>query len=244
MHLQWVNTLTLTFLGCRPCGDGMYCAYENATTETGPCDPGYFCREGADTATPGVGARGDAGPCPKGHYCPVKTGEPKNCPTGTYSNVTHLEAASNCTLCGYGHYCGEPGRKSYSGPCDPGFYCLRGSKVPNPPNVTEAGGPCPVGHYCPSGTSYPLGCEPGTYNDRTGVSLCKTCCAGYYCPSNSSSCSLECPMGHFCPNGTKAMYDHPCPKGFFNNETKRQSLGYVAKWVMGTLPIKPQISCP
>lgn len=216
----------LFFLACRQCGTGKFCAYPNATKETGSCSAGYFCREGADTPTPEFGATGDAGPCPKGHFCPNETGEPLNCPIGTYSNVTHLTDSKYCEKCGYGYYCGEPGRSDYSGECDPGFYCLRGSKVPNPPNVTESGGPCPVGHYCTRGTSYPLGCKEGTYNDRTGQSACQACCAGYYCPSNSTSCSLECPKGHYCPNGTETPYQFPCPKGTYNNLTGMQTRRY------------------
>ncbi|EDO39339.1 predicted protein, partial [Nematostella vectensis] len=208
---------------CRPCGSGKFCAYDNATSETGPCRPGYYCRKGADTPTPGYGALGDAGPCPEGHFCPGSTGEPEDCPIGTYSNVTHLERADQCEKCGYGHYCSQPGITEYSGQCDPGFYCLRGSESRNPPNVTESGGPCPKGHYCPRGTSYPLGCVEGTYNDRTGQEACTECCAGFYCPSNSSSCSLGCPTGHYCPNGTKTEFQYPCPRGTFNNQTGQQA---------------------
>lgn len=205
----------------------MYCGYPNATTETGPCSAGYYCREGADTPTPEIGATGDAGPCPMGRYCPKQTGEPKPCPIGTYSNMTHLNDSKYCELCGYGHYCGQAGRADYSGNCAAGFYCLRGSKVPNPPNVTASGGPCPVGHYCPEGTSFPLGCNEGTYNDKTGQSMCTPCCSGYHCPSNSTSCILECPKGFYCPNGTKTAKQYPCPKGTYNNYTGMQSIRYT-----------------
>lgn len=135
-----------------------------------------------------------------------------------------LKNENECQNCTEGHYCGELGRRNVSGLCDPGFYCLRGSKIPNPPNVTESGGPCPVGHYCPQGTSYPLGCEAGTYNDRTGQFKCLQCCAGFYCPSNSTSCLLECPKGYYCPSGTQAQFDNPCPKGYFNNATGQQNI--------------------
>ena len=207
----------------------MFCAYTNATSETGACSAGYYCRQGADTPTPGVGARGDAGPCPAGSYCPQKTGEPQKCPIGHYSNMTHLKNSSDCELCQYGHYCGEPGLTNYSGPCDPGFYCRRGSEVPNPPDVTASGGPCPVGHFCKQGTSHPQPCLEGTYNNRTGQSECQQCCAGYYCPEKSISCLLECPPGHYCLPGTKQKYQHPCSPGYYNDGTRSQSsrLGFV-----------------
>lgn len=208
--------------GCRPCDSGKFCADENATSVSGECEAGYFCRRNAESATPS--SNQDSGPCPEGLYCPVGTGEPQKCPKGTYSNVKFLKRESECQNCTEGNYCGQLGARNVSGPCDPGFFCLRGSEIPNPPNVTYSGGPCPVGHYCPQGTSYPLGCEAGTYNDRTGQSNCTQCCAGFYCPSNSTSCVLECPKGFYCPPGTKTSHENPCPKGFFNNETMQQSI--------------------
>ena len=208
--------------GCRPCDSGKFCAHENATSVSGECEAGYFCRRNAESATPS--SNQDSGPCPEGLYCPVGTGEPQKCPKGTYSNVKFLKRESECQNCTEGNYCGQLGARNVSGPCDPGFFCLKGSEIPNPPNVTYSGGPCPVGHYCPQGTSYPLGCEAGTYNDRTGQSNCTQCCAGFYCPSNSTSCILECPKGFYCPPGTKTSHENPCPKGFFNNETMQQSI--------------------
>lgn len=215
-------TFLLTSVGCRPCDSGKFCAHENATTVSGDCEAGYFCRRNAKSATPS--SNQDSGPCPEGHYCPVGTGEPEKCPKGTYSNVQFLRKENECQNCTEGNYCGQLGAKNVSGPCDPGFFCLKGSKIPNPPNVTESGGPCPIGHYCPRGTSYPLGCEAGTYNDRTGQSSCLQCCAGFYCPSNSTSCVLECPKGYYCPSGTMTSFDNPCPKGYFNNETMQQNI--------------------
>ena len=46
--------------------------------------------------------------CPAGSYCPEGTREENQylCPAGTYSNMTSLEAAAQCT------------------PCQPGWYCL------------------------------------------------------------------------------------------------------------------------
>ena len=50
------------------------------------CAAGYFCRRNATSATPKQGE--DANICPVGHYCPDNTGEPFNCPKGTYGNDT------------------------------------------------------------------------------------------------------------------------------------------------------------
>lgn len=50
------------------------------------CAAGYFCRRNATTSTPDQGE--DANICPVGHYCPQGTGEPNNCPLGTFGNDT------------------------------------------------------------------------------------------------------------------------------------------------------------
>lgn len=52
------------------------------------CAAGYFCRHNATSATPDQGD--DANICPVGHYCPEGTGEPVNCPLGTFGNDTGL----------------------------------------------------------------------------------------------------------------------------------------------------------
>lgn len=52
------------------------------------CAAGYFCRRNATSATPDQGD--DANVCPVGHYCPEGTGEPMNCPLGTFGNDTGL----------------------------------------------------------------------------------------------------------------------------------------------------------
>ena len=216
------------FLECRQCSGGKYCAYPNATTETGPCDAGYYCRLGSNQPKPESGHTGDAGPCPAGRYCPQNTTNPLLCPKGRFSNSTHLKTGTDCDLCTPGHYCGVDGLANVSGQCDPGFYCLHGSQVPNPSTVTVSGGPCPIGHYCLQGTAYPLGCKAGTYNNQTGQSSCQQCCTGYYCPENSTSCSNECPTGHYCPLGTKHLYEYPCPAGTYNSFTKKMQLADCA----------------
>ena len=79
-----------------------------------------------DTST-GIG-----GPCPTGYYCPEQTEDPIPCPNGTYRDVLRGEQPSDCIACKLGSYCGSSNLSDVSGPCDPGFYCIRGSKVPNP----------------------------------------------------------------------------------------------------------------
>lgn len=52
------------------------------------CAAGYFCRRNATSGTPNQGI--DANICPVGHYCPKGTGEPFNCPLGTFGNDTGM----------------------------------------------------------------------------------------------------------------------------------------------------------
>ena len=83
------------------------------------------------TPTPAT-STGDGGPCPAGFYCPVQTEDPIPCPNTTYRDVQGGAALSDCLLCPQGQYCGSSNLTTPSGPCDPGFFCLDGSNVPNP----------------------------------------------------------------------------------------------------------------
>ena len=84
-----------------------------------------------EDTTSGIG-----GPCPTGYYCPQQTEDPIPCPNGTYRDVIRGEKLSDCIACKLGSYCGSTNLSDVSGPCDPGFYCIRGSKVPNPEGKT------------------------------------------------------------------------------------------------------------
>ena len=79
---------------------------------------------------------------------------------------------------------------------------------------------CPVGHYCPKGSYQPTPCLAGTYNNKTGQSLCETCPAGYFCYETTVSyVSNICPSGYYCPSNTTHPHQYPCPPGTFNNHT-------------------------
>lgn len=210
---------------CTQCLGGYYCSEKNATAITGPCAAGYYCTSGSDMSMPDVGFTGIAGPCTPGHYCRQQTSTPSPCPTGTFSNDTHLLDSSNCTLCSYGTYCGNTGLTQPSATCWAGFYCLNGAQSPNNPTEDSTGGPCSIGHYCPNGTALPLGCPAGTYNPTTGMSQCSSCPTGYYCLENSTHYSgTPCPTGHYCPLGTESPYEYPCPEGYYNNQTQKGML--------------------
>ena len=206
---------------CTQCDAGQFCDVLNATAPSGPCAAGYFCTIGSNTQTPDQDYSGTAGACPEGFYCGVGSPVPTPCPEGTFSNITHLKAESECTQCLEGRYCEAKNLTEPSGDCAAGFYCKRGAKVDTPQGNDGTGGPCFEGHFCPVGTAVPIGCNAGTYNDQEQQSECRTCPAGYYCLPNTTTFYLVCPVGHYCPPGTEHPYQHPCPKGRYNSLTQR-----------------------
>ena len=62
----------------------------------GPCQAGYYCTLGVDTATPATGGShtGTSGDYTVGHYCPLNTTIPIQCAAGTYINTTGIQLVS------------------------------------------------------------------------------------------------------------------------------------------------------
>ncbi|KAI8480901.1 hypothetical protein Bbelb_413740, partial [Branchiostoma belcheri] len=197
-----------------PCDDGTYMNHSQAEV-CDTCPAGYYCVRGHV-----------ADPCPAGHYCPNGTGfDWKNCPKGTYGPVEMLAAASECTQCDGGRFCSESGATNVTGMCAPGYFCQWGVDTATPNgNHTGVGGECPEGSYCPEGTPDPIGCEAGTYNDRTLQANCTACPPGYYCPVNSTTyVDTPCWTGFYCLEGTASPTQYPCPAGTYNNRTHADS---------------------
>ena len=132
---------------CTQCTAGHYCNLPNATTISGPCDAGYYCRIGSDQKQPTNQSAGDAGICPFGHYCPQLTGDPVECPAGTFNNQTGLVSEGQCQDCLGGYYCDTPGLGFPTGLCEAGFYCAGRSNTSRPAVATSSGGPCPTGTF-------------------------------------------------------------------------------------------------
>ena len=129
-----------------------------------------------------------------------------------------------------------------SGPCDPGYICLRRSYT-SAPQDPVIGGLCPQGGYCPAGSFDKTVCPAGKFNNFTGgrspddCSPCPAgyfcsgadsttpaglCRAGFFCPGSCSSDSCECPLDVTCNQAVRGFYTAPgfatqraCPPGTF-----------------------------
>ena len=142
---------------CFDCPPGKYCL-QGSSTPTGDCDPGYYCKTNAEVAQPPDSAP-DFGPCPAGHYCPAGTGDPFECPPGTFLASTGNTIINDCDPCTAGFYCDEPGADAADKPCPAGYYCPQGTDTKYP--ATE----CAEGQECPEGSSTTTECLPGFYQN-------------------------------------------------------------------------------
>ncbi|CAG5113265.1 Oidioi.mRNA.OKI2018_I69.chr2.g7385.t1.cds [Oikopleura dioica] len=180
---------------CKICDAGSFCGKEGLELPSGLCTPGFYCPEGSTEAT--------AKKCGSGNYCPEGSKEPLPCPAGKYCpGVTMSDIPDN----------------NVNDPiwdCWPGYYCLAGSKTPNPST-----GKCKKGFYCPAGNDAPKPCDAGTYLDfdlAFSSAHCKPCKPGYLCSEAGLSqpydeCSegfycvdnieIECEAGYYCPKNS------------------------------------------
>ncbi|XP_063762752.1 SCO-spondin isoform X2 [Eleginops maclovinus] len=201
-----VHTASLT--ACMPCAAGHYCPSVGLSEPAGPCNAGYWCREGASSPSPLDGRSGSL--CPPGQYCPSGTTAPMACPEGSWSNSSGLRNQEDCQLCLGGFYCDSAGLTKPSGLCSGGYYCVEGAVTSTPTDGIK-GGPCPEGYYCPEGTVQPLPCESGTYVAITHATKCEPCVPGWHCVSGAL---YLCPSGFYCPEGTG--FDlRGCPEGTY-----------------------------
>ena len=85
-----------------------------------------------------------------------------------FSNLTQLEAESECIDCVGGSYCETPGLIEPTGLCQSGSYCTLGAGTSAPRDNTT-GNICPAGQYCPIGSEVGIPCPAGTYNPSEGM---------------------------------------------------------------------------
>jgi len=182
-----------------PCPAGTFRNLKGGTKpeDCATCWAGYKCPEGTT----------DPEPCPEGYYCPLGTTIPEACPEGTYSNVKYLYDSQACTPCPPGKYCPKRGLTEATEECDEGFYCMGGSKRPEPTDKIT-GDLCPMIGYCPKGAKEPKPCKAGTYMVIVGAhqsSQCVPCLDGWYCDGElKEQPAGKCDPGYFCRPGQSA----------------------------------------
>eukprot|EP01012_Entosiphon_sulcatum_P020572 TRINITY_DN2549_c0_g1_i18.p1 TRINITY_DN2549_c0_g1~~TRINITY_DN2549_c0_g1_i18.p1 ORF type:complete len:7257 (+),score=712.60 TRINITY_DN2549_c0_g1_i18:702-21773(+) len=181
--------------------------------------------------------------CPPGYYCPLGTqfATQYPCPPGTFSNSTLLTAASECTPCLPGMYCGTSALIEPTAACSQSYYCTRGASIAAPRDGVT-GNICPPGTYCPVGSAYPSPCLAGTFNPKNGsfeIAQCLPCTAGmycatdglaqptglcfagYYCPAGEIEPYRECAYGFYCPEGSGLPIN--CPSGSFQDMVRQST---------------------
>ena len=210
------------------CLAGYYCPSRTSSTEKDCGDASKFCPSGSFSpiaVTVGhyssplevdVARRQAEQPCEPGYACTAGVRSP--CTSEATDGAAKMDAyyclGGVRNAVGVGNYSsggGERGLAWRQVVCEPGFYCIEGTR-------TE----CLKGTYgatpglASAGCSD--GCDAGTYGDRGGlaVSTCvNKCSPGYYCEKGSVSPEAKtCGNTHlFCPAGSAAP--SPVAQGFY-----------------------------
>ena len=100
--------------------------------------------------------------------------------------------------------------------CQPGYFDVNDGIIVNCQ-------PCPTGTFSKGRGRQCTFCEPGTYSDKVGQSMCKYCIAGTFNPDhgavNESSCRC-CPAGFYgAENGADNVLDcKPCREGTYSTD--------------------------
>ncbi|PFH32688.1 GCC2 and GCC3 domain-containing protein [Besnoitia besnoiti] len=245
---------------CKSCAAGAYCGVAGLQSAdgSGPCQPGFFCQEGAKVAAPRDAVSGDI--CTKGHYCPPGSKTPQECAAGYYSDE---EGLASCKRCPAGYLCpGGPSGEIQDCPrgsvCGPAAaqasFCPDGttSDVANlakdeecsecpPGKVCEAGKPqteCPAGFLCL------LGVGPAQTQDPN-KDLNEVWTDSSFWSGHSVHYGGACPAGHFCPTGTEAPV--ACAEGTVRETVGGESQDDCSKCPEGSFcdPHMPvPVACP
>ena len=142
---------------CKACPPGQYWS-GGGSTPSGSCTAGYYCRASATTPTPS-GSGTNYGVCPAGYYWPAGTGDPLQCPPGTFNPNSQSTSSAAWQTCTAGSYCSQPNLSAVEGPCTVGYYCPAGTIVKYPTTFWIAG------QKCPQGSSAITTCIAGTYQN-------------------------------------------------------------------------------
>lgn len=167
------------------CPGGRYGSQKGLTTPlcSGPCKPGYFCREGS-ISNQQNSCRGSSR-----YYCPAESSKISIVDVGYYTVDNSMQV-----ICPMGSYCLN-GIK---------YYCLSGTFGSSVGLISSScTDVCPVGYYCPKGSSKPIECPAGKFGNTTGLDSeeCSGDCElGYWCTSGSIS-----PRQNICDSGRYAV---------------------------------------
>jgi len=176
---------------CKACPSGYFCNVTGIDNVNAShlCPEGMYCLNG--TITPTL-------ECWAGHKCPIGTGWPVACSSGTYQNQI---GQGSCKTCEAGRYCEGNGNQNMTD-CPKGYYCLNGTTF-----ATEF--PCPNGTFNPS-------------TQGSTVSDCTPCTKGSYCAGVGNEAPTGyCEAGYYCLGGaynatpTDATTGNICPPGFY-----------------------------
>lgn len=228
-----------------PCESGFFCPRGSSSAYAHPCPAGKFSDDinlasasgcstcPARSACPLGSTTAMIEPCRAGAFCPQNTplGNEPLCLAGTYSNLTSLASADECSPCPGGRFC-SGGSTAPNGECYAGYVCPPRSTIPQQVpcpagsystltglyDVTQCL-PCPPGYSCVEACTVPLPCAAGKYSSEglNSSALCLLCPAGHWCRSGevdpqpcgtkyysdtgASACTL-CPSGHYCASNT------------------------------------------
>ena len=212
---------------------GKYCSGRGQFQETGDCPAGYYCPTQSNDPL--------ANMCGYGHYCPGGEATGRKCGIGTYNDYKGSHDIGDCRKCPAGFTCtvefiilsSEPKYPDSNHYCPAGQYCEENSVTGN-----TISGACPRGYKCPAGIRDPELCQPGTYQDDLGQSVCKTCVRGNYCNFTYNSgggltvwdltlspivAQQPCPQGYYCPENTGTYEMYPCERGRYGDGPSKES---------------------
>ncbi|KAM7082943.1 uncharacterized protein J5F26_014046 [Ciconia maguari] len=225
---------------CLECPTGFYCPGGQAAPRKCPLGTAneltaqaditacQVCPNGYLSLGSGAGCRA----CPDGYSCDPRSGVQRSCSPGQYSPEGELE----CQECPERYVCPD-GRsrqhcldgqqpnpsRTYCVTGTPGSFSAEDTLLHQPcPAGTGLCLKCPAGYFCPTGASYPVPCQPGTYNPLQGqdeAADCRACLAGRAC----TQAGLAQPDAECLPGGTYRMEQGakvaadciPCPGGYY-----------------------------
>jgi len=191
---------------CSKCSAGQACTQHGLTSPDRPCDPGYYCKEGASTTQPTDPAIG--GYCVEGSFCISGAATPASCPAGKFNVFKGSRSADECLDCPFGFIC--TGTTGMNELCPEGFYCPGGTDSTNKKSPA-------VGYHDIAGQGDQIPCIPGKYTGSTGKVSCDDCLAGGYCPTNAVGTPTSCSKGSYCDTGS--INPKNCPEGTFRATT-------------------------